>query len=208
VRPPLKRCPPGLTDDERSDFLERQAEYDDILRAEGFRDVENGADMSELEASTFPGGADEDPAFDRPENAPGPVRVLVRDGKPCNDVVEVKTPRKGRRRRPHRSLEALGSKIYEQQTELYHADAGEGQQLGLTASADYTFWRLVGLGVHALPPNWKHRAFLLDLAESGDLLGSARQHGLTHAQGRHVFKKLLDRIGLGKSPAARAIRGK
>lgn len=199
MKPPLsKRCPPGLTDDERSDFFERQAEFDAVLKAEGFVDLESGSDMSDFDGSTFSGGEDFDPSFD--DNQPGPVKHLVKNGKPCRDVIAITPKRNGRKRRPHRSLEAFGDAVHEHQSEF---GAEPGQQLGLGATADYEFWRRVGHAVHDVPPEHEHSGFLIDLAESGNLAEAAKTHGLSRTTARRVFRDLLFRCGLKKSQPAR-----
>jgi hypothetical protein len=200
-----KRCPPGLSPDDRTDFLERQAEFDRLLKEDKdqpFNDIEAGGDTNGHNASTFPGGADYQQEFDRPENAPSPVKHLVKDGKRCKEVIPVKVKRRGKKRKPHRSLEAFGDAVHENQTEF---GAEPGQQLDLRASADYQFWRLVGHAVHDLPAKYKHRAFLVELAESGNLVEAAGKHHLTRKAGRHAFRQLLVAAGLGKSSYARSL---
>lgn len=206
-RPPTKRYPPGLSDDDRADFLERQQEFDDQLRASGFVDLEDGSDMADYPgASTLPGGADHDPVFDREENQPGPVKHLIKLGRPCKTIIAQKT-RKGRRRKPHRSLEAFGETLSEHQTEF---GAEPGQQLGFGSAPDYEFWRRVGHAVHDLPdgsdePAHPHYAFLIDLSDSGNLAAAARRAGITRKVARCAFRKLLVAIGLGKSSYARSL---
>jgi hypothetical protein len=79
--------------------------------------------------------------------------------------------------------------------------ADQIQPLSATPRAE--FWRQVGLAVNDLPRNYPRRAFLVALAESGNLSREAKRHGLTPWQGRWAFKKLLDRSGLTLSPMAR-----
>ena len=63
-------------------FSNVEAEFDQLLKDSGFVDIEQGADMSDFDASTFPGGSDHDPAFDLPENQPSAVkRTTIKRGK-------------------------------------------------------------------------------------------------------------------------------
>lgn len=65
------------------------------------------------------------------------------------------------------------------------------------------FWGLVAKGVTELPRNYPLRSFLARLSATGNLLGSCREHGITHEKGRWAFRTFLRAIGLGASRPAR-----
>jgi hypothetical protein len=50
------RCPPWLHGPERAEFLGVQARYDRMLKVEGFRDLESGADLAAAGSSMLGGG--------------------------------------------------------------------------------------------------------------------------------------------------------
>lgn len=66
------------------------------------------------------------------------------------------------------------------------------------------FWALVGAKVGELPRAYAHRRFLVALAASGNLSEAARCYGLTPMAARWVFKRFLERAGLGESRPARS----
>ena len=115
-------------------------------------------------------------------------------------LIPVKVRRKGRDRKPHRSLEAFGDDVHEHQTEF---GSQPGQQLDFTAAPEYEFWCRVGQAVHELPEKYEFLPFLFDLAESGNLDESRKKHGLSRTTARRVFRDLLFRARLEKSAPAR-----
>lgn len=93
--------------------------------------------------------------------------------------------------------------------ELRHPGHVRGGTQGRSAQpfevqAKAEFWRRVRAGVADLPRNYPLRAFLARVAETGNLLGSCRHHGITHHTGRWAFKTFLNSIGLGASRPARS----
>lgn len=66
------------------------------------------------------------------------------------------------------------------------------------------FWAVVGAQVADLPRSYSHRKFLVALAGEGNLSKAARDYGLTRDAARWVFKRFLERIGLGQSRPARS----
>lgn len=110
-------------------FLEVQEEYDQLLRAQGFRDIESGGDLNRLPASSV-------------------AAVDASDGSP-------------------------------------------------------EFWRAVSVAVASLPRNYPRRAFLVTVAETGNVYGTCKKFGITHMTGRWALRKLLIRAGLERSRMAR-----
>ncbi len=198
-----KRHPPGLSGDQLRAFLRTQELLDRRLARDGFTDVEGGTDSNAHHTSTLPR-----PEVDSGPSGPaGHVIHLIKNGHPVPRsrqlIQTIAVPGK-QRRGGHLSVEALNGSLYRSQREF---GAAEGQVVGLTASPTFEFWTAVAQAANSLPTTYPRRAFILSVAQTGDLVGCARRHRLTHARARWAFKRFLDGIGLGGSPAARSVKG-
>jgi hypothetical protein len=157
-------------------FQALQAKWDAKLKASGFRDIEAGVDLAQYHAST-----------------------IVIAG---NEETDGKRPR----RRTIMSIESF-SGANGGRAQLKFGDEGEPSFKPLDSinfitigqTDTFNFWFLAVRHAINLPTNYKHRKLLREIAETGNVAGTAIAHGMKPQRARKAWHRFLDRSGLPRS---------
>lgn len=64
---------------------------------------------------------------------------------------------------------------------------------GLSTSSTYQYWTQMTHAVHALPRNYKGRAFLVSYVECGFLVKACADVGISRSVGRTILGKFVER---------------
>ena len=74
-----------------------------------------------------------------------------------------------------------------------------GTYLNVADTPTAVAWRNISHAAHGLPANYRHRLFLIDLAQVGCVAGYLlRRHRLTFRSARWAFHRFLEDVGLGQ----------
>lgn len=98
-------------------------------------------------------------------------------------------PGQQNRHSAHRSLDAIGGALSEMQTFLGASDDGNPLRVHDLAGAE--FWRVVGHFANNLPPRFPNRKFLVKVADTGNLGGTAKTFRLAKRKSEWVWRKFL-----------------